>query len=201
MNVVRGCFVPLLCAWSVAATAEPTPYQLDTTHSAIVFFVEHDGYSRSVGRLKLRAGTLAFDDDAPERSSVRATIDIGSLDMGDAAWNRTMGGRAWFNAEKYPTAEFVSESVRQLDSGDYEISGALTLADSVVQVVLTARLNKRGNNLFAGGKEWIGFSATATLDRHAAGLSGGGKAVGDAVEMVIEVEAGRVTPPRRPRRR
>lgn len=189
----------LLALASLTAPAQtPLPrYGAEPVHSSVVFAVDHLGYSQSIGRFRVREMDLRFDPERWAESRVEAVIDIGSLDLADADWNRTMLGRRWFRVEDFPEARFRSTRVTPTGEQTADIEGELTLLGVTQPVTLQARLNRIGSNLYAGGRLWIGFSATATLSRSAFGLAADPKAVGDVVELRIEIEGPRLDRPAR----
>lgn len=202
----RGIPVVLatLLALASGQTAAQTPlprYGAEPVHSTVVFAIDHLGYSQSIGRFRVREMDLRFDPERWAESSVEAVIDIGSLDLADAGWNRTMLGRRWFRVEDFPEARFRSTRVTPTGEQTADIEGELTLLGVTRPVTLQARLNRIGSNLYAGGRLWIGFSATATLSRSAFGMDADPKVVGDAVELRIEIEGPRLDRPARPSKR
>lgn len=179
---------------SAAQSALPR-YGADPVHSTVVFAVDHLGFSQSIGRFRVREMDLRFDPERWADSRVEAVIDIGSLDLADAGWNRTMLGRRWFRVEEFPEARFRSTRVTPTGEGTADIEGELSLLGVTRTVTLKARLNRIGSNLYAGGRLWIGFSATATLSRSEFGLDADPRAVGDTVELRIEIEGPRLDRP------
>ena len=193
----------LLALASLPAPAQqPLPrYAADPVHSTVVFAVDHLGFSQSIGRFRVREMDLRFDPERWAESRVEAVIDIGSIDLADAGWNRTMLGRRWFRAADFPEARFRSIRVTPTGENRADIEGELTLLGVTRPVTLAARLNRIGSNLYAGGRLWIGFSATATLSRSAFGMDADPKAVGDTVELRIEIEGPRRDRPNPPSKR
>ena len=70
---------------------------------------------------------LEFDPARPEQGSARLEIELASIDAGSADANEEVVGKAWFNVKEHPRATFVSESVKALGGGRYEVSGQLTI--------------------------------------------------------------------------
>ncbi|MCU0756703.1 MAG: YceI family protein [Xanthomonadales bacterium] len=199
-TLLSGVLGMLASLQAPAQTALPR-YAADPVHSTVVFAVDHMGYSQSIGRFRVREMDLRFDPERWAESRVEAVIDIASLDLADAGWNRTMLGRRWFRAEDFAEARFRSTRVTPTGENRAEIEGELTLLGVTQPVTLQARLNRIGNNLYAGGRRWIGFSATATLSRRAFGMDADPKVVGDTVELRIEIEGPRLSRPARPGQR
>ena len=72
MKKSLSLFVFLLCVSILDARAEV--YKVDPVHSSISFKVRHF-FSYVTGSFKKFEGTIQFDPDHPEKSSVTATID------------------------------------------------------------------------------------------------------------------------------
>lgn len=198
--LVVGALLVLASLPAPAQQALPR-YGADPVHSTVVFAVDHLGFSQSIGRFRVREMDLRFDPERWAESRVEAVIDIGSIDLADAGWNRTMLGRRWFRVADFPEARFRSTRVTPAGENRADIEGELTLLGVTRPVTLAARLNRIGSNLYAGGRRWIGFSATATLSRSAFGMDSDTKVVGDTVEIRIELEGPRLDRPARPGKR
>ena len=84
--------------WCLAATLLPLAaahaagdgWRYDTVHSQVVFSISHNGYSRPFGQLHIARGWLRFDPDDWSTAATELDIDLDSLDMGDAAWNKAV---------------------------------------------------------------------------------------------------------------
>jgi polyisoprenoid-binding protein YceI len=175
----------LVCA---GAHAAPATYRYDTTHSQIVFSIDHNGYSRPFGRLHLARGWLRFDPDDWSRSATELDIDLASLDMGDAEWNAAVLKPAFLDAERTRYAHFVSRSVERKDASHGILHGELTLHGVTRPVDLPFTFNRLAKTIY-GLHTVAGFSATAMLDRTDFGISSNPVAVGRSVAVWLELEA------------
>ncbi len=180
---------PWLLATSVASAAA-RDYRIDPVHTRIVFAVEHFGFARSLGTLSGPTGSLRFDPDDWSSAEVDVQIPIERLDLGDADWNARMLKRDFFDAGRHPTARFQSMRVELIDASSARIVGTLTLRGETREVVLQARLNRLARNPLTL-RRTAGFSATASFSRSDFGMRGWASAIGDRVELTIEVEATR----------
>ena len=199
---LRGNFavVAVLCIAACvlphrAAHAEPKHYELDPTHTRIVFAIDHLGFSKTLGTFSHPRGSLWFDADAAERgewSTARldVTIDIASLDLGDADFRTRMLKRDYFDLKRHADARFVSTRVEATGANTARVHGNFTLRGATQPLVLDVTLNKHGRNPLTF-RTTAGFSATATLDRSAFGMTDNLRTVGDRVELRIEAEASR----------
>ncbi|MDF4002674.1 YceI family protein [Luteibacter sp. PPL201] len=172
----------------LAVAATPVDYQFDPVHTQVVFNVDHNGFSRAFGRLKVREGTLRFDPDDWSKSSVQATIDLTSLDMGDAAWNKAVSASAFLDTAHGDTARYVSDAVEKRGADEGVVHGHFTLRGVTVPLDIPFRVNRIGRTIY-GLHTVAGFSSSLTLDRTAFGMTSNRNSVGTTVTVWLEVEA------------
>ncbi|HEX6834434.1 MAG TPA: YceI family protein [Rudaea sp.] len=177
-------FVIALCGWNRVAHA--ADFRFDLVHTQIFFSVSHIGYSQSTGQLHVKDGYFRFDDDDWSKAQVDATIDIGSLDMGNAPWSDKLR-KAYFDVSTYPTARYVSTSVEKTGAKTGIVHGKLTLLGRSQPVDLQLTFNRAGADGYTL-RYVAGFSATAKFRRSAFGMTRSDKDIGDEVTMRIEVE-------------
>jgi polyisoprenoid-binding protein YceI len=170
------------------ATAAPVTYTLDTTHSRVTFFVNHFGFSNSVGEFKVGDGTLTFDNDDWSKSKVDARIPVQSLELGDAKWNTHVLSAEFLESAKYPDITFVSKKVEKIDATHGKLHGDLTIKGVTRPVVLDLTVNKIGDHPIRKTQA-AGFTATTTVRRSEFGVSLYAPAVADDIVIRIEVEA------------
>lgn len=180
--------VVALCAMPGRALAAPATWRLDPVHCQVLFFADHLGFSRQMGRFTGVSGTIEFDPDDWTAGRVEAEIDVGSLWLGDAAWEKKMRSDDFFDAERFPTARFVSERIEATGESTARVHGTLTLHGVERPVVLDVTRNRIGRNTFSL-KQTAGFSARTTLSRKAFGIARLPAAIADEVEVVLEIEA------------
>ncbi len=56
-----------------------------------------------------------------------------------------VAGKAWFNTKAFPTARFVSSSVKALGGNRYEVAGQLTIKGKSQPVIVPATFTTQGN--------------------------------------------------------
>lgn len=188
----RHAFLPLTlclgCMLPPAALAASDSYRYDTVHSQVIFSIDHDGFSRPLGRLHIAQGSLRFDPDDWSKSGTELDIDMRSLDMGDAAWNEAVCKPALLDCKTYPTAHFASSSVERTDDTHGILHGTLTLHGVSRPVDIPFRVNRIGKTIY-GLHTVAGFSATASLDRTVFGIAGFPNAIGHHVAIWLEMES------------
>lgn len=178
-----GAWLPL-----AAIPAAPATYRYDTTHSQILFSIDHDGFSRPFGRLHIAQGWLRFDVDDWGQSATELDIDLASLDMGDAAWNAAVLKPAFLDANGARYAHFSSTSVERRDASHGVLHGNLTLRGVTRPVELPFTFNRLGTTIY-GMHTTAGFSATAMLNRDDFGITANAHSIGHGVSVWLELEA------------
>lgn len=173
---------------AASALAKPERYELDPVHSRIVFSVGHDGYSHALGTFSRPQGELWFDPDDWRSARLDVRIALSTLDLGDTGFNARIARRDYLDAERHPQARFVSTSVEPLTDTTARVHGTLTLRGIEAPVALDVTLNRLARSAYSM-RRTAGFSATATVQRTAFGMTAHPKAVDDAVHLRIEVEA------------
>jgi len=171
-----------------AAHAEPVTYALDPAHTQVAFTVERFGFNNVLGRFEDVSGEVVLDEANPAASSVRATIQVASVDSGNDTRDQHLREPRWLNAAQFPTMEFRSTSVRITGEGRAEVTGDLTLLGQTHPVTLDVRLNRMGP-LPNNQRRAAGFTATGSLTRSTWGSSLAQNLIGDEVRISIEALA------------
>jgi polyisoprenoid-binding protein YceI len=175
----------------------PHQWEFDLARSSINFRVRHLMVAKVHGRFGKWTGLLAFDEATPASSRVEARIEAASIDTKDRLRDDNLRSAEFLDAAKYPELTFRSTSVEGTN-GKFQVRGDLTVRGVSRPVVLETRFNSRGKD--PRGGERAGFSARASISRRDFGLlwspaiEAGGIAVGDKVEIEIEVEAVKAAP-------
>ncbi len=181
-------FFALFALFAPLAT-HASDFKFDTVHTQVFFSISHVGYSHSTGRVAVKSGFFRFDDGDWGQSKVDVTIDIASLDMGNAGWSDKLKS-SFFDASTYPTAHYVSKSVQKTGDKTGIVHGDLTLLGRTVPVDLQLTFNRAGLDGYTM-RYIAGFSANATLKRSAFGMTRSDKDIGDDVTIHMEVEGER----------
>jgi polyisoprenoid-binding protein YceI len=169
-----------------------TPWNVDTTHSAIHFWVRHLVISKVHGRFAKWAGTVALDEGDLANSKVEVRIDAASIDTQVADRDAHLKSADFLDVAHHPELTFVSRRIERAGEG-YRVTGDLTIRGVTREVTLDAEFAGLAKDPW--GNERAGFSAKASLDRRDYGLTWnaaletGGVLVGEKVEIAIELEA------------
>lgn len=188
MRLSASLALALAALAAAPAMAAPVTYQLDPTHTDVLFTWNHNGYSFPTGRAAVGTGTLVFDEARPQDAKVDVTLPLAELETHVPKLNDVLKGEKLFDVAKYPEASFHSTSVKASGKGRYRISGELTLHGVTRPVVLDATLNKVGEHP-SKKVPIIGFNATATVRRSEFGLQQFLPNIADEVQLRITTEA------------
>jgi polyisoprenoid-binding protein YceI len=175
---------------AVATDLTAGTWAIDPVHSSIAFSVRHLVVSKVRGTFGAFSGAVVVAEDGTP--SVQAEIVIDSVHTGNEQRDAHVKAADFFDAEKYPTATFVSTGVKA-DGDDYVLDGDFTLKGVTKPIELKLAFN--GTNPGMGHGEVAGFEASVVLNRKDFGididmpLETGGAVVGDKVTITLEIEA------------
>lgn len=165
-------------------------WNIDPVHSTVGFSVRHLMVSKVRGEFTdVRGAIVVADDGTP---SVTAEIGVESIDTKNDQRDAHIRSADFFDAEKYPTATYVSTSV-EADGDDYVVHGDFTLKGVTRPVDLKLEFN--GVNPGMGHGQVAGFEASTVINRKDFGididmpLETGGTVVGDKITLTLDIEA------------
>jgi polyisoprenoid-binding protein YceI len=170
-----------------ATKLRPGAYVLSKDHAALLFEVNHLGFSGYIGRFNTFSGTLDFDPARPGEARLDVVIDTASVDTNNAVLEDKLREASFFDVTKFPTARFVSTRVAVTSATTGKVTGDLTLRDITKPVTLDVTFNGGAQNAFSG-KYTLGFSGTAKFSRAEFGLNAWAPAVGDEVTLTLRAE-------------
>ena len=182
-----------LAVFAAPLAAQAGSYTIDPMHSTIEFSTKHMGVATVRGRFDKFSGTVDIDDKNPANNKVNITIDAASVNTGtekrDQLLSKTPG--EFFDSAKFPTATFVSKSVKSTGAGAFDVVGDLTLHGVTKPVTLKVTDVTADSANPMDKKNHRGASATATINRQDFGVKSGGPAdvaVSNDVKLQIDVE-------------
>jgi polyisoprenoid-binding protein YceI len=180
--------VGILATAAPLAMAQNTSWVSDQAHSEVDFTVTHLSISNVHGKFAKVNARIELDPADIAKSTVVATIDVSTIDTGEAARDNDLRSANFFDVAKFPTATFASTAVTKSGNG-LSVAGNLTLHGFTQPVTLNVE-GPNGPVAGMGGKQHSGFSATTTLSRAAFGI--GPKMptamVGDEIKLSIDLD-------------
>jgi polyisoprenoid-binding protein YceI len=168
----------------------PGRWAVDPNHSSVGFTIRHLGVSKVRGRFNTFDVDVVIGETLAD-TSVTATIDVSSIDTGNADRDAHVLSPDILDVTRRPTIAFRSTEIA--DAGDhYEVVGDLTIGEITRPVSLEVEFG--GLETFPGGPRHAGFEATAQFRRKdfdidvALPAGVGSVALGDVVKIEIDVQ-------------
>ena len=183
----RSLLAVALLAGSAPAFA--TTYTLDPNHTQVAFLWNHYGFSDQIGLFGKVEGTLDFDQADPTKSTVSATVAMGSVNSNVKKLDGELVGGDYFDAAKFPTATFKSTRVEKGATPDrLTVSGDLTIHGVTKPATFDVTVKKVGENALRKAPA-AGFAAMTTIKRSDFGITHYLPNVADEVKIMISSEA------------
>ena len=186
-------FILCLAVFSLVAAVQPAradDFDVDNSHTSVIFGVSHMGYSITYGRFNKVSGVFTLDPAGPEASTFQLAIDASSVDTNDAKRDGHLRGPDFFNAGEFPVITFKSTKVapKKTETGiNLEVTGDLTMHGQTKPVTLV--LQKLGEGPGPTGADFrTGFNCQTKLKRSDFGMTGMVGPVGDEVAITISFE-------------
>jgi polyisoprenoid-binding protein YceI len=184
-------YVPALAAvfcsiTGIASGAETPaaalPRYVQGPASSLTFTFVQEG-AASKGSFKQFATELRYDEKSQAPGSLSVKVQTGSVDTQDKDRDEMVTGPDLFDAQKYPTAQYVANSFAKRADGGIEAVGKLTLRGVTKDLRLPLTINRT-----AAGLELSGEAAIKRLDY---GVGQGDwqstESVGDEVKLRYKV--------------
>ena len=170
--------------------AAPQEFEIDKTHSSIMFSVSHFGFSKVIGRFNDFSGNYTFDDANMLSGKVDLTINTTSIDTGMDKRDEHLRSPDFFDVEKFPTMTFTSTKVKKIGKNSAKVTGDLTLLGVTKPVTLDVKFNKLGEYPMPQykGIPVAGFSVHGKIKRSDFGMKTFLGPIGDEIELMIETE-------------
>jgi polyisoprenoid-binding protein YceI len=186
MKRIQIAPITLVALLTVFGNVYAADYTIDTkgAHAFINFKFKHLGYSWLTGTFKTFSGDFKWDAEKPEKSSINVDIDVTSLDSNHAERDKHVRSDDFLDVKKYPTAKFVSTSVKSKADGALAIKGNLTLHGVTKEIALDAKPIGEGKDPWGGYR--AGFEGTVTLNTEDFGMPGFAPTNEVHMELLIE---------------
>ncbi len=164
-------------------------YTLDTDHAALLFKLNHLGFSTFLGRFESFDATLDFDPEDIENASLEVIVDMASLNVNLPEFEEELIGDNWLDAANYPQAVYRTTSfVEAIDESTFVYAGELTFHGVTAPVNIEVDFHGGGRN-FLTRSYTVGFSGSANFLRSDFGVDRFTSfGVGDEIEIEVHVE-------------
>lgn len=154
-----------------------------------VRFIYKMAYATQRGRFTKVSGTLDYDEAAPGKSKINASIASASLTTGEALIDNELKGASFFNVEDAPVIAFKSLKVQTNSPTTAAVSGEMTVNGITKPVTLQVRIEPHDDPALkydAGARR---FFATTRIQRSAFNMTDYRSMVDDDVDIEIDAIA------------
>ncbi|MBO1268486.1 YceI family protein [Arthrobacter cavernae] len=168
-------------------------WRFDPTHTRIGFSTRHAMVTKVRGAFNDFDGAINADAEHPDKSSVRLTIKVASIDTRNADRDQHLRTNDFFDAPNFPEITFISNRVDQVDQGHFIVNGDVTIRGVTKEIAVP--MDFIGVERDPMGNLRAGFEGSRRIDRQDFGLKwntaldSGGVLVSDKITLEFEVSA------------
>ena len=184
---------------AISSPAATTVWQIDPQHTAAGFSVKHLMISTIRGQFKGVTGTVVWDDQDINKSTVDVTIDANTVDTSEPKRDADLKSANFFDVANYPTITFKSKRIEQVSAGKMKMTGDLTIHGITKEVVLDVE-GPTAPVKDPWGNTRVAASANTKINRQDYGIKwnnkmdNGGLVVSNDVDITIDMELVRKQP-------
>jgi|SRR5829696_1239699 len=163
-------------------------WAVDPVHSSIAFAVTHNGVTT------FRSGFDRYDArlTGGEQPRLEGTVEVESIRIEEEMLKGHLLSPEFFDVQRFPRLRFTSNELSVGEDGGLRVRGELEIRGEKREVEANGRFAQLGEDL--AGKERVGFSIEATVDRRDFGLDwqaqlpSGGDVLDYAVTINVDLE-------------
>ena len=165
-------------------------YSVDPSHSSVGFEVKHMGIATVRGRFGTFEGSIDASSDAPV---LAGTVDVATIDTGDANRDGHLKGPEFFDADQHPQISFQSTATQVGPDGQITLQGEITIKGISKPIELTGEIAENGEDPW--GNERVGLELASAIDRRDFDLKwnqtlpNGNLLVANEVKLLVSVSA------------
>jgi polyisoprenoid-binding protein YceI len=89
-------------------------------------------------------GRIDYDPASPNASKAALEVSTGSLDLGTEEYNSEVRKKVWLDSGTYPTASFISTTIKPGAAGHFDATGVLTLKGKTQTLTIPVSVGKVG---------------------------------------------------------
>lgn len=186
-RMIAGFFVlVLLMGTMVAHPVEAASYELDPSHSNVIFKVKHLDIGWIYGMFLDYEGSAEYDPSEPENTSLSITIQAESIFTNQQRRDNHLKGPDFFNVNEYPTITFESTGVESAGDTTLRVTGDLTIRDQTRTITTDVVLTGSGEG--PSGNFRRGFKTTFDVDRMEYGVDYMPDGIGRTIPVTVTGE-------------
>lgn len=175
---------------ALVSAASAAPFEVDSTHSNVVFKVGHMGVANMFGMFHAPTGRYEFDWSNPTASKLEITVKTELVDTGNDRRDNHLRSPDFFNSKQFPEITFKGTSFEKAGDKSLKVVGDLTMLGVTKPVTVTVVHTGEGETK-QGFKS--GFEASFTIKRSEFGMTGylEGNALSDEISLMVAIEGAR----------
>jgi polyisoprenoid-binding protein YceI len=143
--------------------------------NSVTFIIKNFGVNTK-GEFKGLKGAIKWDAATPANSSFNVSVDVNTINTGIDLRDNDLKKETYFNAEKYPTINFVSTTVNSNN-----VTGNLTIKGVTKEINIPFTIAPAGSGYL--------FEGNFSLNRKDFGVGGGSFVLSDRVDVTLKVQA------------
>ena len=163
-------------------------WAVDPVHSSIGFAVTHNGVTT------FRSGFERYEArlSGGESPRLEGSVEVESIAIDEEMLKGHLLSPEFFDTQRFPQLRFASSELSIGEDGSARVVGDLEIRGETRKVEASGRFAHLGGDL--AGKERVGLSIEATVDRRDFGLDwqaelpSGGEALDWQVEITVELQ-------------
>ncbi|MEM9426013.1 MAG: YceI family protein [Pseudomonadota bacterium] len=180
-------------AFVAASAAQAESWVPDLSHTEVVIGWNHAGFSIQTAKFTEVEGALEFVPDDVAGAKADFSVMVASIDTGVPDFDGHLQSADFFDAANHPAIRFVSTSVEQTGDMTVAATGDLTIKGVTQPVTFDITVHAMGEHpvgqffdYYKG--EWLGMTATATINRSEFGIDAFIPVGSDAIDITINTE-------------
>lgn len=168
-------------------------WDFDPAHSRLGFSARHAMVASVRGAFNEVTGHLVVDPEDLSNSSAHVVLQVASIDTRNSQRNAHLRSGDFFDVDVWPTIEFTSTAIEEVEENAYAVTGDLRIRDVTRQVMIPVTLI--GVHRDATGALRAGFEGSRRLNRRDFGLEWnvaldtGGVLVSERISLELEISA------------
>lgn len=111
-----------------------------------ISFVSKQMNVASEGKFNKFNAQLQFDPEKVDSSQAQLEIDLNSIDTGSSEANEEVKSKGWFHVKNFPTAKFISTSVKKVEGNRYEVLGNMTIKGKTNPMTISFNFKPQNQN-------------------------------------------------------
>lgn len=168
----------------VASPALADHFEFDQRRTEVRFAFKM-AYSTQRGRFTKVTGTLDYDEAAPEKSKINASIAAASLTTGEAIVDTELKGKAFFNVAASPVIAFKSLAVQPRSATEADVAGEITVNNITKPITLKVTLTPHDDPALKYDTGSHQFIARTRIQRSAFNMTDYASMVDDEIDIEI----------------